>query len=361
MELVTRAVRQCGYEGPLRLLGDQEIALAGAIDGPGAVLVAGTGAICCGRDGAGNRTRVGGYGYLIDDGGSGYALGRDILHGGGARRRRPRPGHGADAGGVRRPGRAERGGDHHLALRPRHGQEGSGGPGAPAAARPGGCRTKPPWALPRAAAEELALLACTAWQNLKLERGELALTGSILQRYPRIRQGVVERCLARYPHMEIIDPRGSAAWGAARLALAMKEEYERMDMLVHLLDLPAEEPGLTALAQAGIRIRRAMAPDKLRVVDWVKEHSGPSAAGEMRRMLCPHARKLLPGHPGRGDPRATPATTPRRRTSSAPPGCLDSEQGKGIREGAAAAVPIRPAGGGLRLRHYRRRRAGRIL
>ena len=31
VELVTRAVRQCGYEGPLRLLGDQEIALAGAI------------------------------------------------------------------------------------------------------------------------------------------------------------------------------------------------------------------------------------------------------------------------------------------------------------------------------------------
>ena len=26
-----------------------------------------------------------------------------------------------------------------------------------------------------------------------------------------------------------------------------------MDMLVHLLDLPAEDPGLTALAQAGIR------------------------------------------------------------------------------------------------------------
>ena len=70
----------------------------------------------------------------------------------------------------------------------------------------------------------MALLACTAWQNLKLERGELALTGSILQRYPHIRQGVAERCLARYPHMEIIDPRGSAAWGAARLALAMKEE-----------------------------------------------------------------------------------------------------------------------------------------
>ena len=33
-----------------------------------------------------------------------------------------------------------------------------------------------------------------------------------------------------------------------------------MDMLVHLLDLPAEEPGLTALAQAGIRIRRGHGP-----------------------------------------------------------------------------------------------------
>ena len=41
-----------------------------------------------------------------------------------------------------------------------------------------------------------------------------------------------------------------------------------MDMLVHLLDLPAEEPGLTALVQAGIRIRRAIAPDKLREGDW---------------------------------------------------------------------------------------------
>ena len=48
-----------------------------------------------------------------------------------------------------------------------------------------------------------------------------------------------------------------------------------MDMLVNLLTLP-EEPKLPA----GIRIRRAMAPDKLHIVDWVKEHSGSFAAGE---------------------------------------------------------------------------------
>ena len=78
-EIIENEVRTGGYHGPVRLLGDQEIALAGAIDGPGAVLIAGTGAICFGRDEAGKGFRVGGYGYLIDDGGSGYAIGRDIL------------------------------------------------------------------------------------------------------------------------------------------------------------------------------------------------------------------------------------------------------------------------------------------
>ena len=42
-----------------------------AVNGPGAVLIAGTGAVCFGRDAQGNSFRVGGYGYLIDDGGSG--------------------------------------------------------------------------------------------------------------------------------------------------------------------------------------------------------------------------------------------------------------------------------------------------
>ncbi|MBQ9198398.1 MAG: ATPase, partial [Clostridia bacterium] len=78
-QLLENAVRECGYHGNLRLLGDQEIALAGAIDGPGAILIAGTGSICFGRDKAGHTFRAGGFGYLIDDAGSGYAIGRDIL------------------------------------------------------------------------------------------------------------------------------------------------------------------------------------------------------------------------------------------------------------------------------------------
>lgn len=53
------------------------------------------------------------------------------------------------------------------------------------------------------------------------------------------------------------------------------------DMLVNLLTLPPMEPVNEKLAADGIRIHRALAPDKLRIIDWVREHSGMSAAGEM--------------------------------------------------------------------------------
>ncbi len=50
------------------------------------------------------------------------------------------------------------------------------------------------------------------------------------------------------------------------------------DMLVRLYDLP---PAVTGHAEKGnFQIRRAMAPDKFQVVDWVRQHSGTHAAGE---------------------------------------------------------------------------------
>lgn len=52
------------------------------------------------------------------------------------------------------------------------------------------------------------------------------------------------------------------------------------DMLVKLYTLPDSRPLYRKLEGEGIYIRRAMAPDKLRVVPWVKEHSSLSAAGE---------------------------------------------------------------------------------
>src|SRR5918998_2447392 len=59
---------------------DIEIALAAAFkDGPGIVVSAGTGSIAVGRDQAGKRHRIGGYGWQMGDEGSGYAIGRAAL------------------------------------------------------------------------------------------------------------------------------------------------------------------------------------------------------------------------------------------------------------------------------------------
>lgn len=52
------------------------------------------------------------------------------------------------------------------------------------------------------------------------------------------------------------------------------------DMLVNLMHLPEAAPTVTALRAQGVQIRRALPPDKLRIVAWVQEHSGLSAAGE---------------------------------------------------------------------------------
>jgi len=63
-----------------KLVGDHEIALCGALDGKSGIgMIAGTGSICFGCDEKGNFERAGGWGHLIGDEGSGYALGRDAL------------------------------------------------------------------------------------------------------------------------------------------------------------------------------------------------------------------------------------------------------------------------------------------
>lgn len=65
---------------PYLLLGDYEIAHTGALDGKeGMILIAGTGSVCYGRTSDGRSAMGGGWGHLLGDPGSGYALGRDAL------------------------------------------------------------------------------------------------------------------------------------------------------------------------------------------------------------------------------------------------------------------------------------------
>lgn len=59
---------------------DYAIALTGATGGaPGMIVIAGTGSVAYGENGAGEGHKAGAYGYLIDDAGSGYAVGRAAL------------------------------------------------------------------------------------------------------------------------------------------------------------------------------------------------------------------------------------------------------------------------------------------
>ncbi len=62
------------------LVGDQEAALYGALAGkPGIAVIAGTGSICCGRNAEGSVARAGGWGHILGDEGSAWAIGRDAL------------------------------------------------------------------------------------------------------------------------------------------------------------------------------------------------------------------------------------------------------------------------------------------
>lgn len=75
-----KALRSESVATQVEVTTDIEIALAAAFaDGPGIVVSAGTGSVAVGRDRAGKRHRIGGYGWQMGDEGSGYAIGRAAL------------------------------------------------------------------------------------------------------------------------------------------------------------------------------------------------------------------------------------------------------------------------------------------
>jgi N-acetylglucosamine kinase-like BadF-type ATPase len=80
-EAVIRGIlRRLGHRENVRVVNDAAIALvAGAPDGIGIVVLAGTGSISYGQDRAGSSARSGGFGFLLADEGSGYWLGHQAL------------------------------------------------------------------------------------------------------------------------------------------------------------------------------------------------------------------------------------------------------------------------------------------
>src|SRR5207249_3457338 len=69
-----------GLAWRVEVISDAQAALLGAIgEGPGVLVLAGTGSIVVAHDGRGRWTRAGGLGPLVGDEGSGFWLGREWL------------------------------------------------------------------------------------------------------------------------------------------------------------------------------------------------------------------------------------------------------------------------------------------
>jgi len=79
--IIRGIMRRIGHKAPVLVVNDALAALvAGAgDDGPGIVLIAGTGSICYGRNELGLAARAGGWGYILGDEGSGWWIGREAL------------------------------------------------------------------------------------------------------------------------------------------------------------------------------------------------------------------------------------------------------------------------------------------
>lgn len=80
-EVVVRGIlRRLGFRSHALIVNDALVALvAGVGDGPGVVVVSGTGSIAYGINPARHAARCGGWGYVLGDEGSGYWIGRRAL------------------------------------------------------------------------------------------------------------------------------------------------------------------------------------------------------------------------------------------------------------------------------------------
>ena len=222
-KVMKEALAAAGWQGCYALKGDHEVALAGAIKTYGAILIAGTGTVCYGKDPNGRHFRVGGFGYLVDDLGGGYAIGRDILT---AVIRAADQREGATVFThlvAERLGIPE--GDMRALTTWMYAPEtGKKEIASLADLLPEALRMKDPAAcgIAAKAADDLAELVLTGWRRSGMKDGELALAGSILRKIPGIRKSVEEQILKNYPEIRITEPLSSPAEGAARMA---REEF----------------------------------------------------------------------------------------------------------------------------------------
>ena len=216
-QILGEELEAAGFQGIWKLCGDQEIALRGAMDGPGLVVIAGTGSICFGKNAAGETARSGGYGHLIDDGGSGYALGRDVL--GCAVR--------CADGRIRQSGILQavcdrlEGGPEKIVpfVYSPETDKAAIARFAPIALEQAARGDAAAWDILRREAEELAQLVAAVQQRLNMPRCRIALLGGLIASENPYRQAVVDKLTYLGT---VVSARHNALWGAAQMAWELK-------------------------------------------------------------------------------------------------------------------------------------------
>ncbi|MHA6481936.1 N-acetylglucosamine kinase [Paenibacillus sp. strain BS8-2] len=213
-------LRQGGFAGELVLVGDHETALWGAHEGPhGMILIAGTGSIAYGRNGDDTVHRAGGFGHLIDDEGSGYSIGRDLLSA------VVRSSDGREAPTVvTELVYAQLGVStvHEIVGFVYDKERNKADIAALAPLLSVACEAGDTVALRIAERNALALVetASAVAEQLGLtDGGELALLGSVLLQSKAVRAAFENGMSARHPRLRCIDARRNAAYGAMLLAM----------------------------------------------------------------------------------------------------------------------------------------------
>ena len=201
------------------LTGDHMAALEGSLNGgAGMIMIAGTGSICAGRGRNGMTARAGGYGHLLDDGGSGYAISIAILS---AVVRA--------ADGRAAPTLLTQSVYKALDVHDIEGLIGvvydkaqtkrsiaSLSPLLDDAVKAGDVSAQN---IARRAGEDLFALADAVCRKVGLDKFPCAMTGGVLQHSISVREAFIKRMQEAYPRIQCIEPLRSAAEGAGLLAL----------------------------------------------------------------------------------------------------------------------------------------------
>ncbi len=211
-------MRRCGYSGDALLLGNEQIALAGALDGQkGAILLAEDTSVCFGQNRAGAQHRTGGMGVLSDDDGSTYAIGREILRA----VARASDGRSPSTILIQTVYR-----QFHLASQADLARLLRGGTPtrqeicALAASLAAACHARDSVALSivEKAVNQLAGLVAPVVRRLMLQKGKLAVAGSVLLNDAFTGQAFKKRIAEIFPDLECVPPRHDGAVGAVLLA-----------------------------------------------------------------------------------------------------------------------------------------------